>query len=474
MFDLGERSDNHDTAALSSRAQELSSTFDMVLFTIDCDDDGELAKDNNDIARVEDESLACGISNRGNGATGNEFALASRTSQIISGYRDYLSEMETVSMRNQILANEMDMLRDSLGFQREHRGPPEDLTNVICGIDIDEERVRSSKYSQSLIRSHQFKKRAAGLSCIFLSIVGVAVTFRSAASAAEDRNKLSAWNKELAKAEFAEAMREEERMKNEWKEKERIEGGLVYPTSKPQDKDKVEDDSPAMKMIEAIIAHPEDIKVKLESTSKSGKGAIVNISGMNSGIGLVEPTSSSKSSKSGSKSTKMSALSMSQSMSQSHDQSQSSKSTGLPTKTPSKIPAIDEERDYRLHLEEAGILYQAIDRKYKPKIYNRSQGWTGYSFADATIFCASHYPYDGIHIGVPCPFEAYCPEGPNSLPYGGNRVGPSYAPIMDDVENWLGWVQLSEGHSCEAYNYLTPEPNAEQTGIIMCCRETGR
>lgn len=458
MFDLGELSDNHDTATLSSRAQELSSTFDMadmVLFTIDCDDEGELAKDNGDIARVEDKSLACGISNGVNGATGNEFALASRTSQIFSGYRDYLSEMETVSMRNQILANEMDMLRDSLGFQREHRGPPEDLTNVICGIDIDEERMRSNKYSQPLLRSHQFKKRAAGLSCIFLSIVGVAVTFRSAASAAEDRNKLSAWDKELAKAEFAEAMREEERMKKEWKEKERIEGGLVFPTSKPQDKDKIEDDSPATKMMEAIIAHPEDIKVKLGSTSKS-------------------PISSSKSSKSGSKSTKTSALSMSQSMSQSHDQSQSSKSTRLPTKTPSKIPAIDEERDYRLHLEEAGILYQAIDRKYKPKIYNRSQGWTGYSFADATIFCASHYPYDGIHIGVPCPFEAYCPEGPNSLPYGGIRVGPSYAPIMDDAENWLGWVQLSEGHSCAAYNYLTPEPNAEQTGIIMCCRETGR
>ena len=128
------------------------------------------------------------------------------------------------------------------------------------------------------------------------------------------------------------------------------------------------------------------------------------------------------------------------------------------------------------------MLYRTIEGRYGPKFYDESMGWHGYSYPEAAIFCASHYPYDGMNVGVPCPFEVYCPEGPNSIPYGGmrssrtssgDRGGASYAPILDVDENWLGWVQLSAGHSCAAYNYLFPEPTLEQIGSILCCRDVG-
>mmetsp|Transcript_7985 Transcript_7985/g.18009 ORF Transcript_7985/g.18009 Transcript_7985/m.18009 type:complete len:234 (-) Transcript_7985:182-883(-) len=136
-----------------------------------------------------------------------------------------------------------------------------------------------------------------------------------------------------------------------------------------------------------------------------------------------------------------------------------------------------EARDARLHLEAASILYQAISSKYDPVFFDRSQGWAGKTFSDAAVFCNSHYPKDAGY-GVPCPHEAYCPEGPNSLPFGGYRTDLAgegiYAPIIDETEHWLGWVQISDGHPCTAYNYLNPEPNEEQTGHIMCCRDISR
>jgi hypothetical protein len=87
---------------------------------------------------------------------GNVFALASRTSQIISGYRNYLSEMETVpTMKNQQLVKDMNMLRDSLGVQRGHRGgpPPEpeegptDVASVRVMDICKEWETRSNKYA---------------------------------------------------------------------------------------------------------------------------------------------------------------------------------------------------------------------------------------------------------------------------------------------------------------------------------------
>ena len=74
----------------------------------------------------------------------------------------------------------------------------------------------------------------------------------------------------------------------------------------------------------------------------------------------------------------------------------------------------------------------------------------------------------------------YCPEGPNTVPFGGYESGVGvgdggiYAPIVSVEEHWIGWVQLSEAHSCVAYNRLDPEPTVEQTGHIMCCKDVDR
>lgn len=141
-----------------------------------------------------------------------------------------------------------------------------------------------------------------------------------------------------------------------------------------------------------------------------------------------------------------------------------------------ELPSVKDARTYSQEVH----LYLDIDSKYKPKVYERSTGWTGQTFPEAAVFCASHYPSDGVHIGLPCPYEVYCPEGANSLPYGGYWFGKdgdsTYAPIFDfkDKVNhgWIGYVQLSPGQSCVAYPTLVPEPTLEQTGHLMCCKET--
>jgi hypothetical protein len=141
-----------------------------------------------------------------------------------------------------------------------------------------------------------------------------------------------------------------------------------------------------------------------------------------------------------------------------------------------ELPSIKDARTYSQEVH----LYLDIESKYEPKVYERSTGWTGHTFPEAAVFCASHYPSDGVHIGLPCPYEVYCPEGANSLPYGGywfgKDGGSTYAPIFDfkDKVNhgWIGYVQLSPGQSCVAYPTIVPEPTLDETGHLMCCKET--
>ena len=71
--------------------------------------------------------------------------------------------------------------------------------------------------------------------------------------------------------ELVEVMREGEMLKREWKEKE-----LQFPrttSTRPHNvQDKIDvDESPAMKMIEEIIVHPDNITLGVRRTSKSGK-----------------------------------------------------------------------------------------------------------------------------------------------------------------------------------------------------------
>ncbi|KAL3816816.1 hypothetical protein ACHAXA_008679 [Cyclostephanos tholiformis] len=494
--------DKHDVEAAPSSLDIMS---EIASFVIDDDDDDDddlpydtISMDGGDSADVINNNI-------------DEFALALRTSEIISGYRDYLSEMETVTLTNQRLANEMSMLRDSLGVVRggghrddEVRARGGKLMNVSSFADIDEEGRRMMKSNR-----HGFKKRVTGLTFLFVFIVGIIVALNTAISSLKGK-KDPGWDEELADEEWTAAMRGKQSSKNEWMENElgmdedreideadgttasnnMIDVAIIaphsgkLPTSDPlRHQDEIEVDyGPGMKMIEEIIAHPGDIELRTGRTSKSGKVNSMSIS--------VETMINGKSSKGGgSKSQKISTLSMSLMstfplMPTSQDSSTEGPLTIEPfsppiTEKPSSTTDNDESRENRLHLEEAGILYQTIEREYDPIFYDRSMGWSGNSYPDAAIFCASHYPYDGERVGLPCPFEVYCPEGSNSMPYRGFRSesaasgGVSYAPIMDGAENWLGWVQLSEGHSCVAYNYLSPEPTSEETGTIMCCKDTG-
>ena len=160
----------------------------------------------------------------------------------------------------------------------------------------------------------------------------------------------------------------------------------------------------------------------------------------------------------------------------------SNRSSELPTDQQEE-ETLEEAKDIvkreRLHLESAHILYQTISRKYNPIFYSREKGeYGGHTFTDAMSFCQENYPKseDG-KVGIPCGYQVYCPEGPNTVPYGGyvtNEInigdGGTYAPIISFQENWIGWVQLSEGHSCNEYPILEPEPTIEQTGHIMCCK----
>lgn len=122
--------------------------------------------------------------------------------------------------------------------------------------------------------------------------------------------------------------------------------------------------------------------------------------------------------------------------------------------------------------------YKTIEELYSPKWFNRDEGWVGTTYIDAIAFCATQNSY------IPCPLEAYCPEGGGSVPTGGyDGTEEAYAPIMD-IPN--GWVQIgrytldSTPNSCRTYNSLhdtpplwgiTGETDKDLIPHIMCCKE---
>ncbi|KAL7551080.1 hypothetical protein ACHAWF_014278 [Thalassiosira exigua] len=126
----------------------------------------------------------------------------------------------------------------------------------------------------------------------------------------------------------------------------------------------------------------------------------------------------------------------------------------------------------------------AVAARYDPLWYDRSAGYDAATYEGALLFCARK----GLRI--PCPYEAYCPDGPGTAPFGGYKNEPlgSWAAVVDD-EN--GWVQVSEGKvgheygdlekreggGCMMHNFLhdaSPEwgengENEEQTRHVLCC-----
>ena len=473
---------------------------------------------------------------------GHDFALAVRTSQIISSYRDFLSEVETAnanaSAKNLKLTDEMNLIRGSLGREMQQSNYGGGAASYYYGkanIHIYEESCQEAglvshpvnKYSQPLLHSRIIKRRLLG-AVITIAIVGCIVTFTSEVykhNAKLKKEELPDWNQELA-----DVLKEESENKKEStsSKADEVANSKWHARVSKRPGNKSEGSSPAMQMIDEIIhsQHPDDIHVNVVESertttvpgpddgsatavnmSKSGKStsysSSTNKSKSGKGIGMKSPTKGSKSSKAPtisivkSKSAKSlkSEIQITGSTIETKSINLTSTSSTIASFSiidtssehviPQEETAIEEaqhiKKKERLHLESAHILYQAISSKYNPKFYSRTQNYQGHTFSDAIQFCKDNYPKneDEKH-GVPCGYQVYCPEGPNTVPFGGYESGVGvgdggiYAPIVSVEEHWIGWVQLSEGHSCVAYNRLDPEPTVEQTGHIMCCKDVDR
>mmetsp|Transcript_3176 Transcript_3176/g.8114 ORF Transcript_3176/g.8114 Transcript_3176/m.8114 type:complete len:501 (+) Transcript_3176:150-1652(+) len=496
-----------DSVALTSLAQELANftiedleqmeeELEEDYDSITTDEDGDLSQE----GITEDDDLST--------APGKDFALAVRSSEIISEYRNYLTDMESVSAENQRLANEMNSLRCSLGLSRAPRDDPHDgRLDYLHSIDIEESPSTRHSQSYPILRSRQIKRRILRTMVSVVVMGSVAVLYLTVGSTHVEHNHITDWDEELA-----EELQREEQTKEVFTEKTASRARGRQSMTPQHEDEEGEVASPAMKIVVGTIAHHKEVKVTpylqdiVDPQKHDNNSADVD-SGKSGGLDLKNsPTSKSdklfgyesstaSKSKSGKNSKSNSGTGPFQSKSAKNSKgiktSNSSKSTSKYTQMTGKkrtdIPPMpdlfreddvkDETRDPRLHFEAASILYEAITRKYRPMFYDRSQGWTGRSFSNGDDFCASHYS-NHVGDGVMCPYEAYCPEGPNSLPFGGYRPDPTgggmYAPIMDATEHWLGWVQLSLGHPCVAYNFLDPAPTEEQTGYIMCCRDVSR
>jgi len=114
-----------------------------------------------------------------------------------------------------------------------------------------------------------------------------------------------------------------------------------------------------------------------------------------------------------------------------------------------------------------------VKSKYKPVAYDRQSGWQGSTYADAIVFCASQ------KSRIPCPFEAYCPNGEYADPYGGVSDNPNgaWAPMMDAPNSW---VQIGKVATCQKYNDIhshpplwgiTDEDSESFTRNLLCCEE---
>ena len=138
-------------------------------------------------------------------------------------------------------------------------------------------------------------------------------------------------------------------------------------------------------------------------------------------IGVAKSTARiGKSGKSGSgKSTKAASTTMTTPPPMSH---QSAMSLSMPSGSFGRQSSTGPSSAHGHHHLKGGlvaVLYrQAVDARYGPKMYDGSGGWgwNGCEYADAAVHSALHYPPHGDRVGVPCPLQVYCPEGPGGPP----------------------------------------------------------
>jgi hypothetical protein len=186
------------------------SNNNMTNFDIDSssDDDTDDYDDNN-YQDEEEESV-------------KEFDLASRTSHIMSNYRDYLADIDAVSTKNQRVSSELATIRESLSedieivFQNERQQHQDNTRNFRHDVQLDSTyewySLRPppppSRPRQSSLR--QYKKRLAGITCLVLCIMGLIATMQSGYSLIKEQQKLAAREEELAEELLNEARQQEQ------------------------------------------------------------------------------------------------------------------------------------------------------------------------------------------------------------------------------------------------------------------------
>ena len=231
-------------------------------FDIDSSDDDE-DYDNNYLD--EEESV-------------KEFALASRTSDIMSNYRDYLADIDAVTTKNQRVSSELATIREDIEivFQNEQQ-------HDYCMNNLRQQGVQldSSYELYSLppppsrprqLSLRQYKKRLAGITCLVLCIMGLIATMQSGYSLIKEQQNLAAREEELAE-ELLDEARKQEQMKRSFL--------MVDEQPPPRDdearlfskQDKFDVYDPATAMAEENSEHSDELK----QTEWTGNDKITSI-----------------------------------------------------------------------------------------------------------------------------------------------------------------------------------------------------
>jgi hypothetical protein len=129
--------------------------------------------------------------------------------------------------------------------------------------------------------------------------------------------------------------------------------------------------------------------------------------------------------------------------------------------------------------EELGQKYSAVSLKYRPRWYNRENGWNGRTYQESVNFCEAQGP--NIML---CPMEALCPNGVGQRPYPGPQIleQESWAAFVDRANGWVHVGGDNAALDCVPYESMHPtSPEWGQSGLnseeitrhILCCSEIG-
>ena len=123
-----------------------------------------------------------------------------------------------------------------------------------------------------------------------------------------------------------------------------------------------------------------------------------------------------------------------------------------------------------------------VANHYKPRWYDRDDGWTGTTWPEAIEFCSTvdNGLNDPDEIGMMvCPYEAYCPFGSSYHPLGGVVTEPAgaWSPIANGFDEW---VKVDDEDMCVRWSSLNVDPpswgvNGGAEGMtrhVMCCIPT--